>query len=266
MSTDRSSAGDPARTLALLWGGGEERPGRRGPRQARTVPEIAAAAIALADAEGLAAVTMRAVAQRLGLSPMALYTYVPGKAELLDLVLDTVYAAMPRRTPADDGWRARTAAVADDNAALFAAHPWVADIATGRPPLGPGLMAKYEYELRALEGLGLGDVETDAALSFVLGFVHSCARAAADERAAEQQSAMSDEQWWAGNADLLAKVFDPERFPTAARIGAAAGEAHGAASSAAHAYAFGLQRVLDGLAALEAEARSRRGLAPESDA
>ena len=62
---------------------------------------------------------------------------------------------------------------------------------------------------------------------------------------------MNDEQWWAGNADLLAKVFDPGRFPTAARIGTAAGEAHGAASSAAHAYAFGLQRVLDGLAALD---------------
>ncbi|PBC78190.1 TetR family transcriptional regulator [Streptomyces sp. TLI_235] len=251
MVTDRSSAGDPARTLALLWGGGGVPSGRRGPRQARTVPEIAAAAIGLADAEGVGAVTMRAVAQRLGLSPMALYTYVPGKAELLDLMLDTVYAAMPRRTPADGGWRARAAAVADDNAALYAAHPWVAEVATGRPPLGPGLMAKYEYELRALEGLGLGDVETDAALSFVLGFVQSCARAAADERAAEQESAMSDEQWWAGNADLLAKVFDPERFPTAARIGTAAGEAHGAASSAAHAYAFGLARVLDGLAALD---------------
>ncbi|MEV6206617.1 TetR/AcrR family transcriptional regulator C-terminal domain-containing protein [Kitasatospora sp. NPDC051914] len=253
MATDRSSAGDPARTLALLWGEPAVGPGRRGPRQARTAPEIAAAAIALADAEGTAAVTMRRVARELGLSPMALYTYVPGKAELLDLMLDTVYAAMPRRAPRGSGWRARLAAVADDNAALYAAHPWVADVATGRPPLGPGLMAKYEYELRAAEGLGLGDVETDAALAFLLAFVHGCARAAADERAAEQESAMSDAQWWEGNADLLARVFDPERFPTAARIGSAAGEAYGGASSSAHAYAFGLQRVLDGLAALRPE-------------
>ncbi|WP_405011934.1 TetR/AcrR family transcriptional regulator C-terminal domain-containing protein [Kitasatospora sp. NBC_01539] len=250
MATDRTSAGDPARTLALLWGETGPSTGRRGPRQARTVPEIAAAAVALADADGAEAVTMRRVAQELGLSPMALYTYVPGKAELLDLMLDTVYAAMPRRAPADDGWRARLTAVADDNAALHAAHPWVAGIATTRPPLGPGLMAKYEYELRALEGLGLGDVETDAALTFLLAFVQGCARAAADERAARQESAVDDAQWWEGNAGLLAKVLDPERFPTAVRVGSAAGEAYGGASSAAHAYAFGLRRVLDGLAAL----------------
>jgi AcrR family transcriptional regulator len=207
-------------------------------------------AIELADAEGVEAVTIRRVAQALDLSPMALYTYVPGKAELLDLMLDTVYARMPRSTPADDGWRARATAVADDNRALHRAHPWMAAVSTSRPPLGPGLMAKYEYELQALDSTGLGDVELDAALTHLLGFVQTCARMAADERAVQQDSAMSDEQWWAGNAELLARVFDPERYPTAARVGAAAGEAHRGAYSPAHAYEFGLSRVLDGLAAL----------------
>ncbi|WP_395294701.1 TetR/AcrR family transcriptional regulator [Kitasatospora hibisci] len=251
MASDRSSAGDPARTLALLWGlSAEEKPGRRGPRQAKSPAEIAAAAIALADAEGVDAVTMRRVAQELGVSAMALYTYVPGKAELLDLMLDTVYATMRRAAPAGDGWRDRVAAVADDNRALHRAHPWVARIATSRPPLGPGLMAKYEYELRALEGTGLPDVELDAALTHLLGFVQTCARMAADERGAEQDSRMSDEQWWSANAELLARVLDPERYPVAARVGAAAGEAHGGAYSPDHAYAFGLARLLDGLAAL----------------
>ncbi|MBP0451392.1 TetR/AcrR family transcriptional regulator C-terminal domain-containing protein [Kitasatospora sp. RG8] len=251
MASERSSAGDPARTLALLWGvSAEEKPGRRGPRQAKSPAEIAAVAIALADAEGVDAVTMRRVAQELGVSPMALYTYVPGKAELLDLMLDTVYATMPRTAPADEGWRARVTAVADDNRALHRAHPWVAGVSTSRPPLGPGVMAKYEYELRALEGTGLPDVELDSALTHLLGFVRTCALMAADERAAEQDSAMSDAQWWAANADLLARVFDPERYPVAARVGAAAGEAHGGAYSPDHAYAFGLARVLDGFAAL----------------
>jgi AcrR family transcriptional regulator len=251
MATDRSSAGDPARTLALLWGlTAEEKPGRRGPKQARSTAEIAATAIALADAEGVDAVTMRRVAQELGLSPMALYTYVPGKAELLDLMLDTVYATMPRSAPADAGWRARVTAVADDNRALFGAHPWVAAVSTSRPPLGPGLMAKYEYELRAFEGTGLPDVELDAALTHLLGFVQTCARMAADERAAQQDSALTDSQWWEANAELLARVFDAERYPVAARVGAAAGQAHGGAYSPEHAYAFGLGRVLDGLEAL----------------
>ncbi|MEV6975544.1 TetR/AcrR family transcriptional regulator [Kitasatospora sp. NPDC093806] len=254
MASDRSSAGDPARTLALLWGmSAEEKPGRRGPRQAKSPAEIAAAAIAIADAEGVDAVTMRRVAQELGVSPMALYTYVPGKAELLDLMLDTVYAAMPRSAPADRGWRARAAAVADDNRALHRAHPWTVAVATSRPPLGPGLMAKYEYELRALEGTGLPDVDLDAALTHLLGFVETCARMAADERAARQDSALTDAQWWSANAELLARVFDAERYPVAARVGAAAGEAHGGAYHPDHAYAFGLARVLDGLAALIAE-------------
>ncbi|WP_380285754.1 TetR/AcrR family transcriptional regulator [Kitasatospora purpeofusca] len=260
MASDRSSAGDPARTLALLWGlSAQEKPGRRGPRQAKSPAEIAAAAIAIADAEGVDAVTMRRVAQELGVSPMALYTYVPGKAELLDLMLDTVYAAMPRTAPDGDGWRARAAAVADDNRALHRAHPWTVSVATSRPPLGPGLMAKYEYELRALEGAGLPDVELDAALTHLLGFVETCARMAADERAARQESALTDAQWWAANAELLARVFDAERHPVAARVGAAAGEAHGGAYDPDHAYAFGLARVLDGLAALVERRRAEAG-------
>jgi AcrR family transcriptional regulator len=250
MTTNRSGAGDPARTLALLWGTPTVAPGRRGRRQAHSTAEIALVAIELADAEGVEAVTMRRVAQALDLSPMALYTYVPGKAELLDLMLDTVYARMPRSTPADDTWRARATAVADDNRALHRAHPWLAAVSTSRPPLGPGMMAKYEYELHALDGTGLDDIELDAALTHLLGFVHTCARMAADERAAQQDTAMSDAQWWTGNADLLARVFDPDRYPTAARVGTAAGEAHGGAYSPTHAYEFGLSRVLDGLAAL----------------
>lgn len=245
----RSSAGDPARTLELLWRQASER-ATRGPRPGRTVDEIVTVAILVADAEGLEAVTMRGVAQQLGVTAMSLYTYVPGKAELLDLMLDTVYAQMPRMDRSGEAWRVRVAAVADENLALFSRHPWVASVSTSRPPLGPGLMAKYEHELRSFEGLGLDDVEIDAALTFVLGFVSASARMAADAAASKQDSAMSDAQWWAAHQPLLARVFDAQRYPTAARVGAAAGAVHGAAYSPEHAYAFGLQRVLDGLGVL----------------
>ncbi|SHN24726.1 TetR/AcrR family transcriptional regulator [Cryptosporangium aurantiacum] len=255
MATERSSAGDPARTLALLWRSSEnvDPPnGRtpRGPRPTLSVDRVVAVGISLADAEGLEAVTMRRVATELAVAAMTLYTYVPGKAELLDLMLDTAYAEMARSTPADDGWRSRVEAVAHDNQALYERHPWIAGVATSRPPLGPGVMAKYEYELAAFEGLGLDDVARDAALTFVLGFVETCARAAGDVRAAAYESALSDADWWAANGPLLDRVFDETRYPLAARVGAAAGAAHGAAYSPAHAYRFGLARVLDGLAAL----------------
>jgi AcrR family transcriptional regulator len=255
----RSSAGDPAKTLELLWRDSAATPGR-GPRQGLSVTAVVVAATSIADAEGLDAVTIRRVADQLGVAAMTLYTYVPGKAELLDLMLDAAYAQMPLADTAGRPWPERLATVAEENRALFEAHPWAATVSTTRPPLGPGLMAKYEHELSALEGLDLGDVEMDASLTYLLGFVQSCALAAESARATEHESAMDDQQWWAANAPLLARVFDEHTYPTAARVGATAGAAHGSAYSPDHAYQFGLQRTLDGLAALiDSHRKTSRG-------
>jgi AcrR family transcriptional regulator len=234
---------DLARTLTLLWR--EPAAPRPGPRPRHSVDDVVEAAIALADAGGLDAVTMRAVAERLDVSPMSLYTYVPGKAELLDLMLDAIYLAMPRDRHRA-AWRARLRAVADANRALYARHPWAARISPARPPLGPGLMAKYEHELRALDGLGLSDVEMDAALTFLLGFVQANAVAAQDHATAPG----TDAEWWAAAGPLLARLVEPQRYPLASRVGGAAGAAQGGAYDAQRAYAFGVERVLDGVAAL----------------
>lgn len=204
----------------------------------------------LADADGLEAVTMRRVASDLGVAPMTLYTYVPGKAELLDLMLDAAYTSMPRVVTSGQPWRKRLAAVADENKALFVSHPWAAIISTIRPPLGPGMMAKYEHELSALEGLGLDDVLMDASLAYLLGFVQAWARAAADARAVQHDTAMDDREWWATTSSLLARVLDESAYPIATRVGSAAGAAHGATYDAGYAYTFGVARVLDGLSAL----------------
>ncbi|WP_184941918.1 TetR/AcrR family transcriptional regulator C-terminal domain-containing protein [Kitasatospora kifunensis] len=102
--------------------------------------------------------------------------------------------------------------------------------------------------MRAFEGLGFDDIELDAALAFVLRFVESVARTTLDAQAAVRDSAMSDEQWWAANEPLLARVFDPARYPLAARVGSAAGQAHQGTHNADHAFDFGLQLVLSGLA------------------
>jgi AcrR family transcriptional regulator len=79
---------------------------------------VVEAATAIADAEGLDAVTMRRVAKELGVVPMTLYTYVPGKAELLDLMLDAAYARMPRTGTTGQPWRQRVTAIAEENKAL----------------------------------------------------------------------------------------------------------------------------------------------------
>jgi AcrR family transcriptional regulator len=245
----RSGAGDPARTLQLLWRDPTAIP-RHGPRQGLSIDAVVDAATELADAQGLDAVTMRQVARALGVVPMTLYTYVPSKAELLDLMLDAAYAGMPRTDTSGQPWRERLAAVAAENRHLFETHPWAAAVSTIRPPLGPGQMAKYQHELSAFDGLGLDDVTVDDCLTYLLSFVQACARAAADARDMQRESAMDDGQWWAANAPLLARVLDENAYPTAARVGAAAGAAHGSAYNPGHAYDFGLPRVLDGLAAL----------------
>lgn len=249
MASERSGAGDPARTLELLWREPASAP-HRGPERGLDIDTVVAAATDLADQEGLAAVTMRRVAQALGVGAMTLYTYLPGKAELLDLMLDSAYARMSRADTAGAPWRQRMIAIAEENRALFDAHPWAATVSTLRPPLGPGSIAKYEHELSALDGLGLGDVEMDDCLTHLLTIVASCARAAADARATRSDSAMDDEQWWAVSAPLLARVLDERTYPLATRIGTAAGTVHRSAHDPDHAYRFGLQRVLDGLAVL----------------
>ena len=126
--------------------------------------------------------------------------------------------------------------------------PWTTRLSTLRPPLGPGQLAKYEYELAAFDGAGLDDVTVDDALTYLLGFVRN---AALDVQAAEDIAAAdgrTDGEWWAHAGPVLADLVSPERYPRAARIGAAAGAARGSAHDPAHAYRFGLDLTIDAIA------------------
>lgn len=248
--TEYSGRGDPARSLALLWRTKTQEPSSRRGKPELSVDRIVRVAIEVADAEGLAAVSMRRVADALKVGTMSLYTYVPGKAELIDVMLDAVHGEVERPEEVSAGWRARLERVARQNWELYRRHPWMLQIATSRPVMGPNTIAKYDYELRAVADIGLTEVEMDSVVSLVLGHVEGAARRALESAQAEQQTGMSHEQWWQAHAPLLEKVFDASRYPTAARVGAAAGEAYGAAHAPEHAFEFGLQRVLDGIEVL----------------
>jgi AcrR family transcriptional regulator len=257
MAPEFTGGGDPARSVALLWRDREQRP-TRGRKPTLGVDAIVAAAIETADEAGLGALSMRALAERLKVGTMSLYTHVPGKAELTDLMLDTV---LGETAPPDDppgGWRARVELVARQNLALFHRHPWLAEIVAFRPPIGPGVMAKYDHELRALEGIGLTDVEMDSVLTLVLGYVQSAARQALEATLVEQRTGLTDDEWWAAQAPLLERVIEPDRFPVASRVGTAASEAYRGLWDPDHTFEFGLERVLDGIEAL-VEARRAGG-------
>jgi AcrR family transcriptional regulator len=180
---------------------------------------------------------------------MSLYTHVPGKAELIDLMLDTVLGEVARPAP-EGAWRSRLEHVARENLALYHRHPWMLELVAFRPPMGPGVIAKYEYELHALEGIGLTDVEMDSVLALVLEFVRGAARAGLESRLVEQRTGLTDEQWWEAQAPLLDKVIESDAYPLAGRVGTAATTAYQGLWDAEHSFEFGLGRVLDGIEVL----------------
>ncbi|WP_329092543.1 MULTISPECIES: TetR/AcrR family transcriptional regulator [unclassified Streptosporangium] len=249
MSAKKVSDADPARSLALLWGS-HSKAGRSG----LTVRSIVLAAIELANAEGLDAVSMRHVAERLEVGTMSLYTHVPGKGELVDLMIDTAYGELyddvdaPSRQPG--GWRGALEFIATRNWDLYRRNPWMLQIIDVRSTLGPNASLKYEAELRPLDGTGLSDVEMDSVLTLVLSHVESTARAKANKARIQEESGVTDAEWWLTNAPLLDKIMDAGRFPLASRVGQAAGEAYQSVSDPTHSLAFGLDRILDGIAGL----------------
>jgi AcrR family transcriptional regulator len=247
MPSERTGHGDPARTVDLLWGAAARPDGRRGPRPRLAAPAIVAAAVELADSAGIAAVTMRELARRLGLaSPNALYTYVPSKAELLDLVVDACFATFELDSDAvPPDIAARVRAIADANRALLRRHPWLAEVATDRPPLGPGQLRKYELELGVLDGLGLTDHEMDFTLTLVTTFVRSHVGSLAGAGSDAEETA-----WWERAGPALARHADPATYPLGSRVGSAVGGDQGRAVDPDVAYDFGVERIAVGVAAL----------------
>jgi len=244
-----------ARTLVdLLWRHDPRAPtgGTRGPRPKVSTSQAVDAAVRIADHDGLDAVTIRRLGTHLGVAANAVYTHVGSRDDLLVLMADQVRSQEPPAPYASDDWRERVRQVAADELALHEAHPWLLQVTDQRTAFGPGTIATYDHQLHALDGTGLADVDRDAALTFVTDFARASARARRPDPGAADMSA----QWPATAARLAGYVG--ERYPLARRVGAAAGEAMAAPYSAEHAWQFGLERVLDALAALVDQAA--RGL------
>ncbi|KKB80554.1 TetR family transcriptional regulator [Devosia limi DSM 17137] len=257
MAEDIAGRGDPVKSLQLMWGRMEAP--RRGPKAKASVAELVAAAVSIADAEGLDAVSTRRVADAVGISPMSFYTHIPGKAELLDLMLDAVTGAglteIPEFEP--EHWRRNLAFIAHEHRAFYMRHPWVLHLATHRPVLGPNTMMAAEIALRALEGLGLTDLEMDHAFTLITSYVHGAVRDAAREKMVKELTGMTDNEWWHRVAPFLETVdFSP--YPVLSRVGAVAGETYGAHDPIG-AFAFGLERVLDGLAVFIESKAAQKG-------
>ncbi len=249
MTQDTNSGADPKRRIDLLWGAAE--PGRRGPKPRYSVDEVVAAAIAVADAEGLAAISVRRIAVELGVSPMSIYTYVPSKAELVDLMLDRVLGEVRDVEAECRGWRDCLTAIACERWALSERHPWTLELAMHRPPLGPNLLRRHEAALRILDGTGLDELTKDLVIDVLHHFLLGALKQAREAREAERASGLTDEQWFAEAEPAIKARLDPATFPFLLRLG----EAWRGADKQVFAdpmwrFRFGLGVVLDGIGAL----------------
>lgn len=230
-----------SRAMSELWGVADK--GRRGPKPAMSVRTIAGAAVELADAEGIDAVTMAAVAQRLSFTTMSLYRYVESRQDLLVAMVDEAVGEPPPRNRRW-GWRRQAEEWAHAESRQFLAHPWVLDVRTPSPPLGPNLMAWMEHGFAALAASGLAPARAADALLVIDGYVRSSTQLHL------QYAAPGATETWVSQ---LRTVLDPDRFPTVhAVMVSGAFEDDSYTEPQGRDFDFGLHLLLDGLEGLVA--------------
>jgi len=237
---------DPRALIALLWA--EAVVPKRGPRPTMTLEGIAQVGIELADGEGLAAVTMQRVADCLGVTKMALYRYVPGKAELVAVMIDFGVGTPPRLPAKGRTWRIALIAWSRALFQRFCQHPWAFAATLGARVLGPNELLWVEYAVAALEEAPLDGAEKLDVVVTLLGHIRNVA---------QQLSAIRREPpEHAAQTKLTALVQGREaQFP--ALTAALASE--GKSTSRGRALDFGVQLILDGVAALIATRGERSG-------
>ncbi|MEQ7009725.1 TetR/AcrR family transcriptional regulator [Actinopolymorpha sp. B17G11] len=244
MTTAYSGIGDPRRSLELLWH--RKDPGGRGPKPSLDLERIVSAAVELADREGLGALSMRRVAAEIGAGTMSLYRHVPGKGELLDLMLDHVIG--PPESHAElrgKDWRSVLTLTARSTWRLYLAHPWLLQVNQARPILGPNALGAFDLTLASMEDLGLTGREKVAMILAVDHYVTGAARTYILQQEVCQQSDISDEDFWAAQEPVLTEAMGSGAYPQIAKLPEDAFSIGGE-----EALEFGLGPLLDGLEAM----------------
>jgi AcrR family transcriptional regulator len=207
---------------------------------------IVNAAIAIADAEGLSAVSLRKVAAALDAGPMRLYGYMSTKEELLELMVDSVYGELVSAGPIRGEWRNVLRTLAERTRDAAQAHPWFVDLLVGRPHLGPHALAYLESSLASLaEAPGFEDIDfVIDAVGTVNAYVIGALRSEAGELLAELESGQTKTEWQQTVWPYMQRMLATGRFPTLAKVVRDA--AH---PSLARVFEQRLEYVLDGIAA-----------------
>ncbi|MEU9165399.1 TetR/AcrR family transcriptional regulator [Streptomyces sp. NPDC048424] len=243
MADEDSGTGLPA-SLELAWGL-RERPGK-GPRPTLTLPRIVEAAVALAAAEGVDAVSMGRVAKELGVSTMSLYRYVAAKEELYILMADAGVGTPPEVRPGD--WRELLTQWAYAQRAVLMANTWILRIPLTGAPVSPNQLAWMERGLAALADTGLRESEKLSTIILIGGLVRNEATMAADMMDAIVKSGIAPDQALGQYIRTLGLMTGPDSHPAVTRL--LDSDAFSGSGEPDFQFRFGLDRILDGLAAL----------------
>ena len=238
----------PAR--GLIW---ERLQQATGARLALSRDQIVRAAMAIADAEGAHAISMRRIAAELGSTAMALYRHVFSKDDLLDLMLDAVFGeiALPERPSGD--WRADLRAFAYESRAVLKRHAWVLPLLVSRPTLGPSYLRWFEFSLACVTNRGLDIATTAQVVGVLTGYV---AAAASYERAEEENTrriGLTEADKRAIVTPYIQGVIASGRYPNFARF-----FSEQVSLDPEQSFAFGVECVLDGIAAQLAKRKGKR--------
>lgn len=245
----------PAANLReLIWA----RPQRaaKGPTPSRSREQIAAAAVELADARGLEAVSMRRVATGLGIGTASLYGYVDSKDELYDLMVDWVEGEDGPPPPLSGDWRADLSGLAHRIRQSILQHPWMASVAAGRPNFGPNSLAWTEHGLAAMDCLGL-DIDDMLIGSEILhAFVRGVVMRELAEQQVLQRAGLDPDEWGGVLAPYIESVVRSGEHPRFARVVRDARTPH-AGNQHELVFTTGLGLILDSLSPGSARAPAR---------
>ncbi|UOE44598.1 TetR/AcrR family transcriptional regulator [Agromyces larvae] len=247
---ERSTAGaEPSaelelpRGVALAWGIAANP--QRGPKRELSIERIVEAAVEIADAEGLAAVSMSRVAQALGYTTMSLYRYVTAKDDLITLMQEhgTALPPEPDADLAPDDWRGRIRHVARAQLAQSAAHPWLLDIPIEGTPVTPNNLAWMDAMLETLAPLPLREDERVAIMLLITGQVRWQGIIERSYRDAAGAAGVDPQQIDDARDAILDALVTADEFPSLRRAVDA-----GVFREGDDPLAFGFERVLDGIA------------------
>ncbi|MFF4417430.1 TetR/AcrR family transcriptional regulator [Streptosporangium sp. NPDC001559] len=234
--------------LNVLWG--RAKPKGRGRAPALSLERIVAAAVALADEEGLAALSMARLAERLGCAPMSLYRHVAGKDDLQLFMLDAAPGPPPEFDTAPADWRGSLTRWAVELFGVYMRHPWIVQLVNS-PPADPGQLAWLEAALRTLGGTPLDPRTRISVVMLVTHYVRGAAQLLTFMAAEPGEGA--DEAY----AALLTELADPGRFPALAGAVRAGAFAPHPGAGPGDDFRAGLDHLLDGVGvAIERVARS----------